>query len=387
MDFIPYSRQSITQQDIDAVTKVLKSEYLTQGPAVTMFESEFARVHGASHAVAVSSATAGLHMACVALGVGSGSLVWTSPNTFLASANCALYCGADVDFVDIDPATRNMSVAALATKLAHAKSHGRLPQVVVPVDFAGLPCDLSEMKSLADAYGFKILEDASHAIGSIYLGHPVGSRFADLTVFSCHAVKIITTAEGGVVTTQSAELDRILRLLRSHGMTRDRPELETQNEGDWYYEQKILGFNYRMTDIQAALGVSQLPRLAASRQRRHELAARYNRLLSELPLILPTTLPDRVTSWHLYVVEIDQQRTDCSRKAVFQRMRAAGIGVNVHYIPVHIQPYYSRLGFRRGAFPNSERYYDRALTLPLYPDLTDEQQGYVVKRLHEALEA
>lgn len=385
MDFIPYSRQTLTVDDIDAVVQVLKSDFLTQGPRVGAFEEVFARAHDVNHAIAVTNATAGLHIACLALGVGPGSRVWTSPNTFLASANCALYCGAKVDFVDIDPLTRNMSIEALTEKLREAEARGQLPAVVIPVHFAGLPCELREMRSLADAYGFKIVEDASHAVGATYEERPIGSCYADISVFSLHAVKIITTGEGGVVTTRDAELARRLRLLRSHGMTRDRHALATRDEGEWYYEQQLLGYNYRMTDIQAALGVSQLARLPKLHARREELAARYDRLLSALPLILPPRIPNRRSSWHLYVVELDDRRTDRRRSDVFRHMRAANIGVNVHYIPVHTQPFYARRGFRRGAFPNSERYYDRALTIPLFPAMTQEQQDHVAARLSEAL--
>jgi UDP-4-amino-4,6-dideoxy-N-acetyl-beta-L-altrosamine transaminase len=387
MAFIPYSCQNIDDDDIAAVTAVLRSEYLTQGPAVTAFEQAFAEAHEVAHAVAVSNATAGLHIACLALGVGPGSRVWTSPNSFLASANCALYCGATVDFVDIDPVTRNMSLAALEAKLADAARSGTLPQVLVPVDFAGLPCDLREMRALADRYGFRILADASHATGARYLGRPVGSQWADLTVFSFHAVKIVTTAEGGLVATQDAELARCLRLLRSHGVTRDAAEMESPAEGPWVYHQVALGFNYRLTDLQAALGDSQLRRLAPMQAARIERADRYDRLLAGLPLKLPARLGDRVSAWHLYAVEVDDARTPATRTDVFAALRAAQIGVNVHYIPIHTQPHYRRLGFRPGDFPAAERYYARAISLPLFPALTDAQQDRVVDVLAEALAA
>ena len=385
MEFIPYSRQQVTHEDIDAVCAVLRSEYLTQGPAVARFEEAFAARHEARHAVAVSSATAALHLGCLALGVGPGSLVWTSPNSFLASANCARYCGADVDFVDIDAATRNMSLDALRAKLEAAAAGGRLPDVLIPVDFSGLPCDLREMRQLADRFGFRILEDASHAAGASYLGHPVGSGHADITVFSFHAVKIVTTGEGGLLTTASDELAHKLRLLRSHGMVRDPAAMAEPPEGPWVYEQQELGFNYRLTDIQAALGASQLQRLDRIHGERVALADRYDELLRRLPLKLPPRLGDRVSAWHLYAIELDP-RTSRARAQVFAAMRAAAIGVNVHYIPIHCQPYYARLGFHRGDFPAAEAYYAHAITLPLFPAMTHAQQDRVVQTLGAALE-
>jgi UDP-4-amino-4,6-dideoxy-N-acetyl-beta-L-altrosamine transaminase len=387
MAFIPYSCQEIVEEDVEAICAVLRSEFLTQGPAIPAFEQAFAARHGVAHAVAVSNATAGLHIACLALGVGPGSLVWTSPNSFLASANCALYCGADIDFVDIDPRTRNMSVAALEAKLQEAQRAGRLPQVVIPVDFAGLPCDLREMRALADRFDFKILEDASHACGASYLGQPIGSNFADLTVFSFHAVKIVTTAEGGIVTTQDSLLAKKLRLLRSHGMTREKADMSGPIEGPWCYEQVDLGFNYRLTDIQAALGLSQLRRLDQQQTRRIMLADRYDTLLADLPLRLPARLQDRLSSWHLYAVEIDNQHTPRKRIDVFNMLRAAGIGVNVHYIPIHTQPFYRSMGFTGGQFPFAEAYYAHAISIPLYPALSYAQQDHVVAELRRAFRA
>lgn len=378
MSFIPYSCQSIAQDDIDAVVSVLRSEYLTQGPVTPRFESAFVEAHQVPHAIAVSNATAGLHIACLALGVGPGSIVWTSPNSFLASANCALYCGASVDFVDIDPVTRNMSAPLLREKLALARCENKLPQVVIPVDFSGFACDLKHIRALADEYGFKILEDASHATGASYLGRPVGSDFADATVFSFHAVKIVTTAEGGLVTTRDPALAQRLRLLRSHGLTRDTGEMERESEGAWYYEQQHLGFNYRMTEVQAALGLSQLQRLPEMHQRRTALADRYDSLLSGLPVLLPARSEDRESSWHLYAIEIDDSRTQITRADLFAKLREANIGVNVHYIPIHTQPYYQRLGFKAGDFPNSERYYRRAVSIPLFPRMRDADQDRVV---------
>jgi len=381
---IPYSTQNITEDDLAAVRETLVSGWLTQGPAVPRFEAAFASAHSVDHAIAVSNATAGLHISCLALGVAPGTHVWTTPNSFVASANCALYCGASIDFVDIDPATRNLSVPALERKLA-ATPADRLPKVVVPVDFAGLPCDLEPLRALADRYGFRILEDASHAVGARYQGAPVGSRYADASVFSFHPVKIITTGEGGLITTRDAKLAEKLRLLRSHGITRDAAQMEGAPAGAWYYEQVSLGFNYRMTDIQAALGTSQIARLESNHERRKALAARYDGLLAMLPLRLPPRLADRDSSWHLYVVEVDATRTRVSRDAAFARLRERGIGVNVHYIPIHLQPHYRKLGFQPGQFPASEAYYAAAISIPLFPQMTHAQQDEVVAALREVL--
>jgi UDP-4-amino-4,6-dideoxy-N-acetyl-beta-L-altrosamine transaminase len=382
---IPYSTQEITEQDLSAVREVLTSGWLTQGPAVPRFEQDFAARHHVDHAVATCNATAALHIACLALGVGPGSRVWTSPNSFVASANCALYCGAAVDFVDIDAGTRNISIPRLEQKLQAAEKSGTLPHVVIPVDFAGLPCDLAELRVLADRYGFRILEDASHAVGATYRGAPVSSSFADVAVFSFHPVKIITTGEGGLIATNDGELAERVRLLRSHGITRDPARMLGASEGGWYYEQVMLGFNYRMTDIQAALGSSQLKRLDAMYARRNHLAARYQLLLADSPLRLPVSLPDRASSWHLYAVAIDEARCDASRAEVFAGLRAQGIGTNVHYIPIHLQPYYRQLGFGPGYCPEAERYYARAMTLPLYPQMTEGQQDEVVAAITELL--
>jgi UDP-4-amino-4,6-dideoxy-N-acetyl-beta-L-altrosamine transaminase len=384
---IPYSTQNISEQDLAAVREVLTSGWLTQGPAVPKFEEQFGRLHGVEHSIAVSSATGGLHIACLALGLGPGSRLWTSPISFVASANCALYAGASVDFVDIDARTRNMSVAALESKLEQAQRRGALPDVVVPVDFAGLPCDLAEIRQLADRFEFRILEDASHAVGASYQGASVGARHAHMSVFSFHPVKIITTAEGGLITTQDEQLAQRARLLRTHGITRDPAQMTDTDQGPWYYEQVELGFNYRMTDVQAALGCSQLQRLSSLHERRVALVARYDELLAALPVLRPVQCPDRLSSHHLYVIEIDDTRCAVARAVAFARLRQAGIGVNVHYIPIHLQPYYRRLGFKPGDFPVAERYYARALTLPLYPDLTEAQQDQVVAGLRAALEA
>lgn len=385
MDSVPYSTQDIDESDVQAVCEALTSGWLTQGDAVPRFEEAFARAHGVEHAVAVCNATAALHLGCLVLGVGPGKRVWTSPNSFVASANCALYCGAAVDFVDIDPDTRNMGVQALRDKLADARRRDALPHVLIPVHFAGLPCDLAAMRALADEYGFAILADASHATGATYLQRPVAERFADISVFSFHAVKIITTAEGGMLVTQHADLARHLRLLRTHGITRDPAAMETPPEGPWCYEQQVLGYNYRMTDVQAALGTSQLQRLARLAQRRGALAARYPSLLEGLRLQLPAVLPDRGHAWHLYAVALGPEAA-VGRTEAFRRLRADGIGVNVHYTPIHLQPYYRRLGFRDGMFPNAERYAQRALSLPLYPALTEAQQDRVGDAVRRALQ-
>ena len=382
---IPYSRQHITESDVAAVMRALHADCLTQGPEIGAFEAAFAKRHGVAHGVAVCNATSALQLACLALGVGPGSRVWTSPNSFVASANCALYCGATVDFVDIDPRTRNLSVEALRIKLAQAQATHALPQVVIPVHFAGLPCDLHELRQLADRYGFRLLEDASHATGASYRGQPVGSAFADASVFSFHAVKILTSAEGGMVLTQDGAIAHRLRALRSHGITRDAGEMEQHDEGAWYYEQLSLGFNHRMTDVQAALGASQLERLDVMHAQRIALAARYEERLAELPLIRPVWLADRVSAWHLYSVEVDSTRTRATRRDVFDALRAADIGANVHYIPIHTQPFYRRLGFRRGDFPNAEAYYAGCLSVPLFPQLTHAEQDSVIQVLRQAL--
>ena len=391
MDSIPYATQSINEDDLAAVREVLTSGWLTQGPAVPRFEQAFAQRHGVAHAVAVSNATAGLHIACLALGAGPGKTVWTSPNSFVASSNAALYCGADVDFVDIDPVTRNLSVAELTAKLEQAERDGRLPAIVIPVHFGGLACDLLPLRALADRYSFKILEDASHAVGAQYNGQHIGSRYADASVFSFHPVKIVTTGEGGMVTTQDAALARRLQLLRSHGITREASEMQHPDTGAWHYEQHSLGFNYRMTDIQAALGTSQLQRLDSLHAARERLADRYDQLLHSLPLRLPARVPGpgntARSSWHLYVVEVVPGPGVADRATVFARLREAGIGVNVHYEPIPLQPYYRGLGFQPGKFPKSEVYGAQALSIPLYPALTDAQQDRVVAALSQALRA
>ena len=381
---IPYGRHDVSADDERAVLEVLRSDFLTQGPVVPRFEQAIAQRVGAAHAVAVNSATSALHIACLALGLGVGDLVWTVPNTFIASANCARYCGADVDFVDIDARSRNMGVAALAGKLVRAKAAGRLPKIVIPVHFSGLPCDMREIRALSREYGFFVIEDASHAVGAQYLGGPVGDcRFSDVTVLSFHPVKIITSAEGGMGLTNDPELARRMALYRSHGMERDPGRFLQVPEGPWVYEMQALGFNYRLTDLQAALGLSQLSRLDQILQARMALAAAYDVLLAGLPVIGSPPTQDRSSAWHLYVVELQAGRP--GRAAVFEAMRHAGIGVAVHYIPVHLQPYYRSLGFKPGDFQVSEDYYARTLTLPLYPGLGAHGQHAVVEALRVAL--
>lgn len=386
---IPYGRQSISDEDVAAVERVLRSDWITQGPAITQFERSLAEYTGARHGLAVSNATAGLHLACLALGVGKGDLVWTSPNTFLASANCALYCGADVDFVDIDPGTYNLCVDKLEAKLRAAQAAGRLPKVLIPVHFAGQSCDMRAIHALARQYGFRIIEDASHAVGADYADGKVGNcRYSDITVFSFHPVKILTTGEGGMLLSNDDALHRQLSLLRSHGMVRDPADLEDQGQGAWYYEQHALGYNYRITDIQAALGLSQLGRLDAFVARRRAIAARYTTLLAGLPVTTPFQAAYGESAWHLYPIWIEPGADGdvaARRKAVFASLREQGIGVNVHYIPVPNQPYYRRLGFKPGQFPQAERYYSGAISLPMYYSLTDAEQDQVVEAVRKAL--
>ena len=383
---IPYGRQSISEDDVEAVVAVLRSDWLTQGPAVARFEQAMAGYTGAQYGVAVCNATAALHLACLALGVSEGSRVWTSPNTFVASANCGRYCGAQLDFVDIEPETYNMSATALEAKLQDAERQGTLPDVVIPVHFAGQSCDMAAISGLSRQYGFKIIEDASHAVGADYLGKKVGSCLhSDITVFSFHPVKIITTGEGGMLMTNDGDLQRALLRLRSHGITRKAEEMAQQAEGAWYYEQQELGYNYRITDLQAALGASQLQRVDDFVARRRRLAARYDEQLARMAVIVPQQRPFGRSSYHLYPIRLDAARTSRNRREVFAVMREQGVGVNVHYFPVHLQPYYQRLGFRAGQFPEAERYYDSALSLPLFAALTDSQQDQVIETLKSAL--
>lgn len=383
---IPYGRQDISEADIGAVLEVLKSDFLTQGPMGPLFEQTVCTQVGAKHAVAVSNATAALHIACLALELGEGDWLWTSPITFVASANCALYCGAKVDFVDIDPATYNMSVEKLAEKLALAEKEGRLPKVVVPVHFSGQSCDMVGIHKLSRQYGFKVIEDASHAIGASYQGQPVGNcRYSDITVFSFHPVKIITTGEGGMVLTNDAILANRMQRFRSHGITNESRNMRARPSDEiWNYQQICLGYNYRMTDIQAALGVSQMKRLPELVQTRHRIAERYDNELAGLPLQLPWQHPDGYSSYHLYVIQVDQSASGTTQRQVYDVLQAAGINVNLHYIPVYRQPYYEAMGFRAGYCPASERYHKQTLSIPMYPTLTGIEQDKVIRVLTEA---
>lgn len=383
---IPYGKQDINQDDIDAVVNVLRSDFLTQGPKVPEFEACVANYCGAKHALAVNSATSALHVACLALGLGPGDWLWTSPNTFVASANCGLYCGAQVDFVDIDPLTYNISPIALEKKLIIAQVNNVVPKVVVAVHLAGQPCDMKALHKLSRKYGFKLIEDASHAIGGRYLDEPIGScRFSEITVFSFHPVKVITTAEGGMVLTQSDELAQRMDLFRSHGITRDPKFMTSPPDGPWYYQQIELGFNYRLTDLQAALGVSQMARLDEFVALRHKLAKRYDELLADIPITTPWQHPDGYSGYHLYVVRLKLNQIKFAHGDVFQKIRELGVGVNLHYIPVHLHPYYQRMGFKVGDFPQAEQYYREAISLPMYPSLTEVQQDAVVSALQQAL--
>lgn len=383
---IPYGRQEITQEDLDAVVEVLQSPNLTQGAAIPAFEQAVLDACGADYAVAVNSATSALHLACLALGLGRGDYLWTTPNTFVASANCALYCGAQVDFVDIDAESYNLCPKKLEEKLIQAKAENKLPKIVVPVHFAGQSCAMQEIYQLSQKYGFKIIEDASHAIGGRYLGEPIGNcRFSDITVFSFHPVKIITTGEGGMAVTNNSELAEKMGLLRSHGITRDAKLMTEPMHGAWYYQQVDLGFNYRMTDIQAALGVSQITRLQAYVAKRNDLAERYNKLLAPLPVKLPEVSQDNYSAFHLYVIRLNLEQVGVVHKEVFEALRAAKILVNLHYIPVHTQPYYQQMGFSWGDFPEAETYYQEAISLPLFPTLTYAEQDFVVQELQRAL--
>jgi len=383
---IPYGRQDVTQDDIDAVVSVLTSDYLTQGPMVPQFERAVADYCGTPHAVAMNSATSALHVACMALGLGPGDCLWTSPITFVASANCALYCGARADFVDIDPRTWNMSVEALEEKLKAAAEKGRLPKVVVPVHLGGEPCDMETIHALSQRYGFKVIEDASHAIGGSYRGERIGNcRYSDIAIFSFHPVKVITTAEGGMALTRNARLARRMDRLRSHGITRDPEEMTHASDGPWYYQQIELGYNYRMTELHAALGLSQMQRLDAYVSRRHAIADRYDTMLARLPVTTPIRSPENRSGLHLYVIRLQHDGLARWHREVFELLRESGIGVNLHYIPVHLQPWYAQLGFKQGDYPQAERYYCEAISLPMFPTLTESQQDRVVNALAKAL--
>ncbi len=383
---IPYGRQDINQSDIDMVLDVLKSDFLTQGPMVPRFEAAVAQHVGAGHALAMNSATSALHVACLALGLGAGDILWTSPLTFVASANCGLYCGATVDFVDVDPRTYNMCPEKLESKLIEAQQQGKLPKIVVPVHLCGQPCEMDKIHALSKQYGFKIIEDASHAIGGKYKGAFIGNcAYSDITIFSFHPVKIITTAEGGMALTNNSELAASMALLRSHGITRDPSLMTHEPDGAWYYQQIVLGFNYRMTELQAALGVSQMTRLDDFITSRHVLADRYNQLLSALPITLPFQIADSYSGLHLYVIRLDLNKIKKTHVEVFDALRKGGIGVNLHYIPVHLQPFYKQMGFSAGDYPEAEQYYQEAVSLPMYSTLSFEQQDEVVSVLSDIL--
>ena len=384
---IPYGRQDINQADLDAVVQVLRSDFLTQGPVVPRFEQTIANYCGAQHAVAVNSATSALHIACLALDVGKGDVVWTTPTTFVATSNCALYCGASVDFVDIDPRTCNLSVSRLAEKLAQAKKAGQLPKVVIPVHLCGQSCEMAAIHALSRQYGFKIIEDASHAIGARYKGEPVGRcNYSDITVLSFHPVKIITTGEGGMALTNDAQLAKRMRFLRSHGITSDPAEMHSRPSNElWNYQQIGLGFNYRMTDIAAALGVSQMQRIDEFVAKRHAIAERYDRLLSSLPVTMPAQHPDSYSSFHLYVMRLNLDEIERTHRQVYDSLRAAGILVNLHYIPVYRQPYYEQMGFRAGYCPEAERYHREVISLPMYPALSEPEQDQVLAALRHAI--
>jgi UDP-4-amino-4,6-dideoxy-N-acetyl-beta-L-altrosamine transaminase len=384
---IPYGKQEINQTDIDSIVSVLKSDFLTQGPQTPAFEKCVSDYCGASSAVAVNSATSALHIACLALGLGKGDWMWTSPNTFVASANCGLYCGANVDFVDIDPKTYNLCAEELEKKLIQARKDNNLPKLVIPVHFAGQSCNMKKISSLSKEYGFSVIEDASHAIGGRYRGKSIGCcQYSDITVFSFHPVKIITTAEGGLATTNDPSLAVKMKSLRNHGITRDVSLMVSASEGDWYYEQLALGFNYRMTELQGALGLSQMKRLDEFVARRHECQEYYDELLCDVSVVTPFQSPDSYSSLHLYPILLDQGQVNKSREQVFKELRASGIGVNVHYIPVHMQPYYKDRGFKKGDFPKSENYYKSVISIPLFQSLTKQMQDEVVETLGRILE-
>jgi UDP-4-amino-4,6-dideoxy-N-acetyl-beta-L-altrosamine transaminase len=384
---IPYARQEIFQEDIEAVIEVLKSEYLTQGPIVPKFEDTVASHCHGEYAVAMNSATSALHVACLALGVQRGDIVWTSPITFVASANCAIYCGANVDFIDIDSITYNISIEHLSEKLEFAQKSGKLPKVVIPVHLCGQSCDMESINALSKRYGFKIIEDASHAIGGKYMNEPIGNcRYSDITIFSFHPVKIITSGEGGMAVTNNYELAKRMKILRSHGITNDQTDMHPRPVSEiWNYQQIDLGFNYRMTDLHAALGLSQMRRLDEFVNKRHLIAERYDRLLSDLPLQVPRQLPENYSAYHLYVIRLNFEKINITQRDFINFLHSEDIFVNLHYIPVYRQPYYERLGFKSGHCPAAEKYYSEAISIPIYTGLTSEQQDRVIEKIRFAV--
>jgi len=383
---IPYGRQSISNEDINEVRDVLNSDFLTQGPRVPIFENNVAEYCNAKYAVATNSATSSLHSACVALGVGANDIVWTSANTFVASSNCALYCGASVDFVDIDLNTFNMCPIKLEEKLIVAKKMNKLPKVVIPVHMCGQSCDMEKIYMLSKNFGFKIIEDASHGIGGSYNGFKIGScKYSDITVFSFHPVKIITSGEGGMSLTNNKKLANKLQMHRTHGITRNPEMLKNKGQGLWYYEELELGFNYRMTEISAALGNSQLNRLDSFVEKRHEIAKKYDQNLLDLPLDLPFQLPTNYSSYHLYVIRLQIEHIEITHQDFFKNMRSEGIGVNLHYIPVYKHPYYKSLGFKDCICKNAEQYYKTAVSIPIYPELSIREQDYVIEKISDNL--
>ncbi len=384
INFIPYGRQDVSEEDISAVIKALKSDFLTQGPLVPEFEKKISKFCGAEFGVATNSATSALHIACLSLGVGSGDIVWTSAITFVASANCALYCGAKVDFLDINQDTYNICLDSLKKKLLLAEKTNTLPKVIIPVHLAGQSCDMAEIYELAKKYNFRIIEDASHAIGGYYRNKPIGGcEFSDITVFSFHPVKIITSGEGGMAVTNSSTLASKMNFFRSHGITKESAEFKFSSPGPWHYEQQYLGFNYRMNDIEAALGISQLSKLETFINKRHEIAEYYNNRLAKLPLNLPFQKKETYSSYHLYIICIDNNRTNIDHATAFNFLRKSNIGVNLHYIPVYRHPYFDRYGFDESNFPVSEHYYRNAISLPIFSSITQDEQDYVIGILTE----
>ena len=383
---IPYGKQQITTEDIRSVIDVLQSDFITQGPKVPIFEKSIKDLVGAEYAVALNSATSALHVACMALGLTKGDILWTTPVSFVASANCGLYCGASVDFVDIDPITYNISVEALEEKLFISEIEGKLPKIIVVVHLCGLPCDMKELADLSKRYGFKIIEDASHAIGAKYKNEFVGNcRYSDITVFSFHPVKIITTAEGGMAVTNNQKLADKMELYRNHGITRNSDMMTHEPDGQWYYQQIALGYNYRMTDLQAALGISQLNRLHEFIEKRHLLFVNYAEQLTGLPIVTPQQISDRNSSLHLYVIRLQESQIGISRREVFDELRKNGVGVNIHYIPIHLQPYFKNMGFKSGDFPEAERYYSEAISIPLHHGMTSNDQEKIINCIKKIL--